>query len=436
MIEKAAEMALIIAGLSRSVSRKEEKQYIESLIKNGVNEDFFTSHEQAFFKAVMALHLQKRSMSQLDLIQQANSTIPNDYWQTIKGLWEQPPELDPMGFIPALREARASRRVEKINNKISELLKDRPHDITKWLPQALSAMQKVVQDGTSYSPDPRDVYYKSTLPIPFAGTGFRVLDELMLGGYRYGGLGLWYGFTKSSKSTWMYSLLVRAAMSGLPTSFIRGERPENEVVFECLRGICGHLVPPELLADKTFSIVGPEADPQYKDDERAAIKDEALAMLSDCVTIHPLETASVEELEQIVAIYEPVLVIIDPAERLKLAKSSPIDAWKASQATAQAVLDLAGNQKHPCYVAVTMQLSPTQKLEWLENSDLREIKGYGTNTWPMKATELFIVDKHQTLPNTGYNIMRLRTRKDGEVHLPFTIRYDPKRGRYIDDSED
>lgn len=434
MIEKQAEQAVIVVGLAQAIKKGEEKGYLARLTKSGLSEDHFTGNEQIFYKAAMGLHLQGRTMTSLDLIQQANSSMPPDYWKSIEPLWLNPPALDPDGFIPALKNARAARRVERITTKINQLLKERPHDVHKWLPQATSALQKVSQDSSTYNPDPREIYFKSKLPVPFASTGFRAVDETMLGGWHYGGLGVWYGFTKSSKSTWMYSFAVAAALNGVPSIFIRGERPESEVSTMMLRGLCGHQVPYELLCDKEFTLTGPDANPAYADDPRVLIKEEALHILSEFVTIHPLETATVEELEQIVSIYKAPLVLIDPYERLRLANGSPVDAWKASQATAQAVLDLSS--KYSRYIAGSLQLSPKQKLEWLENRDLKEVSGYGTNAWTMKATDVTIVDRHETLPNTGYCVMRYRTRKDGEVHLPYTVRYSPSRGRYIDDDEE
>src|ERR1700738_1621219 len=174
MIEKQAEQAVAIVGLRQSVIRGEGNKYLETILKAGVNELCFTGYEQAFWKALLSLKLQGRTLTSLDLIQQANSTIPPDYWVTIQQIWDNPPDLDPLGFITALKEASTSRRVEKVLGTAQKLLASQPHGIKKWLPQAVAAMQKVMEEGQTYNPDPKHIYYNSVTPEPFASTGFTV----------------------------------------------------------------------------------------------------------------------------------------------------------------------------------------------------------------------------------------------------------------------
>lgn len=424
---KAAEKALLIVGLAKANKRNEASEYVEKLIKSGLTPEHFTGYEASFFSAILSLHLQKRTFSNLDVIQAANSSIPPDYWETIKKLWDDPPELDSLGFIPAVREARSARRVEKVTNKIQQLLRDKPHEIGKWLPQATSALQKVNEDSQSYDSNPRDIYFKSHLPIPFAGTGYKVIDNLLLGGYRYGDLLVFYGFTKSGKSSSVYSLLGQAVLSGLPCALIKGERPIPEQVFQILKSICGHIVPHDLLADKEFIVEN------YPDDERAIAKSDSLLALSDCLTVHPLESRTTDELQQIIATYKPVLVGIDPLENLRVSSFKGGDEWRSSQMVAQEILNIASSQKHPCTVIGTLQASPRQKEEWNLNHTLSNLQGYGTNAFTMKATGVFMVDKHHMKPNYGYGVMLYRTRQGGAINEPFEWPYDPRRAAYVDE---
>jgi hypothetical protein len=390
-------------------------------MKAGVDEKCFTGYEQAFWRATVSLKLQGRTLTSLDLIQQANSTIPADYWQEIQQIWDNPPDLDPLGFITALKEASTSRRVEKVLGTTQKLLSTNPHGITKWLPQAVSAFQKVMEEGQTYNPDPRHIYYNSSTLDPFASTGFTVLDELFLGGYRYGDFILIYGLTKRGKSTVIYSLIAKAIMSGLPCAFIRGERPESEVVRQILKAICGDVVSHAELENKEFDVE------HLPDNPRALAKSEALLAMSECLTLHPLESGTIEEAAQIIAIYKPVLLFVDPLERMVMGTFKG-EAWKSGQAAAQGWLDLASSHKHPCAVVGSLQLSPSQEEEWKSERNLGTIKGYGTNANTMKSTLAMVVDR-------GYGVLMYRTRAGGRVSLPFDLPYSESRECYLNGDE-
>lgn len=421
--EITAMQTILVNGLSHAVTSQSGRTYVERLIRSGAQPDLFLNCWRHLWETELRLYQHNRSFSLPDLMDAAGATIDMDDWLLIAELWQQPVDLKPEGFIDTLQLARAVRHANQVAAKIVELGKSKPTEVRRWLPNMVSTLAQVSHNGQTSTWDPDRLYLEGETSMPLYSTGFGELDAMLkgdhaLGGYRLGDLHAYYSISGGGKSTWSHSVVATGVEYGLRVLYVPRERPRESEVVALYRALCGDKVTLEQLEDRQFGLEDGEAGtPEHE-------KYEARQRVREQVVIPEIKSDSLEELETLIMSLAPHLVVIDPYEGMRLARTKGAGTtWRDSGEASQYLLNLS----KLCPIVVTQQLSPQQKAEWDKRHTVERIMGFGDNTLLMRSNFACILGKHWNLPRTVHFVCKKRTIEGGDVDLPFDLQYSTSR---------
>lgn len=213
----AAEYAIFI-GLAQSVQDGRAGVYVDALVKAGISRYWFSSDALA---SIIQTAINKRQVGEplgfIDLLVSADLTPGQQaLWA---GKWAEAQDKDPiegiLEYTKQLRRDAALREVQDVMGAIKDYSVTKPRDVLLWLPTVIQTLRAIQVTGQQYDPKPSAIWETGYVPRVVGRFSKSPTLNQMFGGGLWDGCLMLYGTpTSQGKSTFTYTVIAHAVVSG------------------------------------------------------------------------------------------------------------------------------------------------------------------------------------------------------------------------------
>lgn len=409
----------IFVGLAQAVNAGRAEVYVDALVKAGISRYWMSSDALA---SIVQTAINKRQVGQhigfIDLLVSADLTPGQQaLWA---GKWAEAQDKDPiegvLEYTKQLRRDAALREVQDVMTAIKDYSDTNPRDVLRWLPTVIQTLRAIQVTGQRYDPTPSVIWETGYVPRVVGQFSKSPTLNTMLGGGLWDGCLVLYGTpTSQGKSTFAYTTIAHAVVSGHKTVLFSREASAAEATARIVQAYGGF----------TRSEV---ENKQGSSPSRHQALRRTLRELDRYLSIYDRHSAALGDFAEIVHWEQPLLVIIDhlglygigdPRAGLQImGKRDPLGDLSDT------LLDLS-REEH-CTIIATSQFSAGEQKTLLKDHDLNPPTYYGSARIMMAADIAYIAMRYWQQPGLQWHRCK-KDRMEGKMlNRVWYLRYVPE----------